>query len=190
MQITGDCRVGEAAKVAPRVQRLIGVPRWPLLLWLAMILVFVALGGMAGAQAGWWLHVPSLISLLGGIFLGSWLSWALGLPLYRRLHIRVFRKHFLDRGGVDPLPLTVELTPDHLTHTLGAVRRTIPWSAVTHLLGPPGFWVFVAQGEAIYLPRRLFADPAAERAFVAEALSFMGEAAKARSPQAAAFILA
>jgi len=44
--------------------------------------------------------------------------------------------------------------------------------------------VFLVQSSAMVLPRRFFASPEAERAFIAEALSHMTEAARARSPDA------
>ena len=58
---------------------------------------------------------------------------------------------------------------------------------VTEMFPSRGYWVLMAQASPLFAPKRLFASADDERRFVAEALSRMSEASRARSKEAVAF---
>jgi MFS family permease len=138
---------------------------------------------------------------LGGYFLVSWAwpgeEWGVLLGVivgvvafrlfWRRLLVRRFRDRLTARGVAMELPLSVEIGPEALVNEVGGVKRIVQWPAVTELFHSHGYWIFICQGDPIFVPDRLFASTKEQRACVAAALSHMSESAKARSGDAVAF---
>jgi hypothetical protein len=58
---------------------------------------------------------------------------------------------------------------------------TIPWPAISEISLGGANWVIFSQTMAYYLPRRLFADTAAEGAFITACRAHLSVAAQARS---------
>ena len=81
----------------------------------------------------------------------------------------------------------VEIGPSGLVEDARAAHIVVQWYGVSELFYSRGYWVFLAQGQFYFVPERYFADAAAERAFLTEALSYMTEEARERSVDAATF---
>jgi hypothetical protein len=94
------------------------------------------------------------------------------------------RKALADRGQSYEQALTLRLMPEALVYDLADLTMTARWPCVTDLYQTKKHWVFLVQSSAMVLPRRFFATPEAERDFIAEAMSRMADAARARSPDA------
>jgi hypothetical protein len=58
---------------------------------------------------------------------------------------------------------------------------------VSELYRAKGYWIFLVQSEPWFAPDRFFVSDDEKRAFIAEALSHMSEAARARSQEAVKF---
>ena len=156
-----------------------------------------------GSMFGYYLALGALIAgcTVGGYFLVNWMlpgeDWGallgllVGSVLYRlfwnKLIVSRFRDRLAARGVAMELPLRVDIGPEALVNEVGGVKRVVQWPAVTELFHSHGYWIFIAQAESIFAPERLFTSAQEQRAFVAAALSYMTEAAKARSTYAAGF---
>jgi hypothetical protein len=142
-----------------------------------------------------------LVCMLGlGIPLGRWAtgSWltaaltveaaifglVLGVIIVQVSAGPLMRKALAERGQRYELPLTFRLTPEALVYDLADLTMSASWPCVTDLYRTGKHWVFLVQSSAFVLPRRFFASPEAERTFIAEALSRMPDAARARSADA------
>lgn len=144
------------------------------ILLVCMLTVGILLGGWI---SGLWLTaVMSVDFAIGGLLLGLLLVQALAAP--------AMRKALAARGQNPRLALTLRLTPKTIVYDLVDLTMTASWSCVTDLYQTRRHWVFLAQSSAMVLPRRFFATLEAEREFIAEALSLMTDAARARSPDA------
>lgn len=186
MHIEGGIVVGEAARYAARAAARINGHPVPMLiangLILAMMAVLMVL--YAGLQAvfDWpgWLFAPALIAsaVIGTVAgLGAGRAWA----------IRFARRALGSRGLTSPVPVYFELTPEGITTRTGRSETRAPWSAVSDLLKAGPYWVAIIESCPAYLPRRLFATPADEKAFVSEMLERMTPDAKSRSTDAVRF---
>ncbi|MGA0601448.1 hypothetical protein ACO2Q3_12160 [Caulobacter sp. KR2-114] len=187
MQLETQIRVGEAARAGTMVAR-----RWggggaaAILVSLCVAVVGMSAANMAVRAAGAGLGLShdhlNLAALIGSLVVGL----GVALPISTRI-LRAVAKWRMARGGVvGPFPARYELTDDAFIYTLGEITRTVPWRVTSELLLARGWWVLMAQAEPLYLPRRAFADPAAEQAFVGEILRRLPPAARARSARAMA----
>jgi hypothetical protein len=140
----------------------------------------------------------------GGLLLGlavellvkgnDWFAFAgvcIGLICYRLFGRKVvlwrFRRQTTSKGIPLDMPVCMTVSPDSLSYELADVAQRAKWTAVSELFWASGYWVFLVQVTPWYAPMRLFKDKDAERAFVREALSYMSDAARERSPDAVAF---
>ena len=64
------------------------------------------------------------------------------------------------------------------------------WPAFTELVSTPAYRILVVQRSAHVVPRRLFASVEVEKAFISAIWDHLSEAARARSPKAAAYLAA
>ena len=115
---------------------------------------------------------------------GAGIGTIAGLVLIQLVAGPAMRRALAKRGQAYEQDVTFRLSPDAISFDLGDLAMTARWSGVTDLYRTRKYWVFLVQSSAMVLPRRFFASSEAERAFVAEALSRMTEAARARSPDA------
>ncbi len=147
-----------------------------------VVVCMLALGIPLGAWAsGSWLSATmSVESALGGLLLGVFIvQWLAGPAM---------RKALAERGQRYEQALTLRLTPDALVYDLGDLTMTANWPCVTDLYRTRKYWVFLVQSSAMVLPHRFFATTEAEREFMAEAMSRMSDAARARSSDAVRFV--
>jgi hypothetical protein len=121
----------------------------------------------------------------------GWFGMFTGAVLYQRickgLTVARFRKRLIQKGSPAELPLRMEIAPENLLYDVGDVKHMAKWSCVSEVFPSHGYWIFLAQASPFFAPKRFFADPDAERAFLKEALAHMSEAARGRSKEAVAF---
>lgn len=181
-------RAGEAMAAARVVGRRFGCPPWMLLVMLlaggVVGFVVCVVGDLAERLFG----LPKGIAPLLDLALGFAALWYGVLPAYRRWVTGRFRKTLSVRGMPADVPVEVEIGPEGVRQNYGDLVYAARWTRVSDLMRAGEYWVFVALGQPIYVPRRFFATPEAERAFLAAALDHMDEASRARSPQATAFL--
>jgi hypothetical protein len=176
MEASGILAVGESAAAMAYVKARRGLsPRQvKAILLVSMLAIGIPLGVLA---SGTWLAAAlSALFTINGLILGTFIGNGLAVP--------AMRKALADRGQSYELALTLRLTPDAVVYDLADLKMTAAWPCVTDLCRTRKHWVFLVQSSAMVLPRRFFATPEAEREFIAEALSRMTSAARARSPDA------
>lgn len=147
-----------------------------------VILSMLAVGIPAGVWV-WGAWLPAILAVEASI-----LGLGLGLLIVHLTTGPRLRRALALRGQTPELSVTLVQTAEGLVQDLGDVVMSARWSCVTDLYLTRKHWVFLVQSSAIVLPRRFFATSEVERAFIAEALSHMPEAAKARSPDATRFV--
>lgn len=112
------------------------------------------------------------------------IGWVIGLRLCQRLSSAAYNR-MLDASGM-PAQNTFRaiLSPDGVTLTSERQSFFGSWATISDLMLIDAYWAFVCDGMGLFVPRRFFATPEQERAFLAEALSFMTERSRGRSPDA------
>ncbi len=184
MQVSGILKAGEASATAAAVgARLRGSQIY---LWIVMA-VLMAVGAVLAFGVGFLLHVKEPLDYAPlGFLVGAW-SY---VYIARRIVIHLFRRRLVARGLSSDLPMSVELSPDGVIYEIGDIRQTAKWRAVTDLFKSRDYWIFLAQGSAMFAPMRFFKSTDEERAFIATALDRMPPEARARSDQAVQFVKA
>jgi hypothetical protein len=139
----------------------------------------MASGYLLGGQIIWAGDDLSLLGMGVGLGVGIILHWI----LFPRLLRSQVRKQQAARGLPQNYALTIEVG-DELVRAIGGIAQHINWSCISELFPAGNCWVFLAQFNPIYVPKKLFADAAAERQFLAESLAHMTPSARRRSAQA------
>lgn len=178
--VSGTCAFGETDKFDEEINKRLGVVRSQVATTLGFFLV---VGG------------PALIGLLVwrpdhnfGVAVGAVLGIFLWNFVDKKWREAVYNKQFAMRGGTDTYPITVSVTASGLAYEDGTISSTAKWAHVSELLLIDDTWFFLVQMSTFcHVPKRLFKDGPIERSFIAEALSFMAEAARARSEDAVKF---
>lgn len=177
MEATGILAVGESATAMAYIKARRGVsPRQMKAIFLiCMLAVGIPLG--AWASGSWLAATLSVEFALVGA--------GAGMLIIQKLAGPSMRKALAERGQAYEQVLTLRLTPEALVYDLADLKMIARWPCVTDLYRTRKYWVFLVQSSAMVLPRRFFAAPEAEHDFIAEAMSRMTDAARARSPDAA-----
>jgi hypothetical protein len=178
--LSGDLQVGEASAAARDLRYRVHGSMFGLYLALAALLAVCVVGGYF------------LVDLIApgedwGALLGAIVALVTYRFFWRKALVSRFRKRFTAQGLPLELPLRIEIGPEALVNEVGGVKRIVQWPVVTELFNSHGYWIFVAQADAIFTPARLFASEQEQRDFIAAAVSHMSEAAKSRSARAVAF---
>jgi hypothetical protein len=176
MEASGVFTAGEsnAAMAYVKARRGVSPRRVKTILVVCMLALGIPLG--AWVSGSWLSATMSVEFALGGLLLGVFMVQLLAGP--------AMRKALAERGQRYEQALTLRLTPEALVYDLADLTMTANWPCVTDLYRTRKYWVFLVQSSAMVLPRRFFATPGAEREFIAEAMSRMTDAARARSPDA------
>ena len=176
MEATGVLAAGESTAAVAYIKARRGLsPRQVKVILMACIL---AVGIPVGAwTSGSWLAAAMSVEF-------AVLGLGVGLLVIQMLAGPSMRKALAKRGQAYEQSLTLRLTPEALVYDLADVTMTARWPCVTDLYQTRKYWVFLVQSSAMVLPRRFFTTPQAERDFIAEAMSRMTDAARARSPDA------
>jgi len=178
MEATGTIRVGESAAALAYIKGRRGVS--PRQSKAVLVLCMVATGVPVAIWAAnsWMFGLIAVEAVLAGLVVGLFAIQALMGPS--------LRKALAARGQSETLAMSLRLSADGLVQDLGDVVLSARWACVTDVFRTRKYWVFLVQSSAIVLPRRFFATPEAERAFLAEVVARMPETARARSGDAVA----
>ncbi|TPG56073.1 YcxB family protein [Sphingomonas glacialis] len=185
MKVTGTIAAGESTSALAHIKGRRGIsPRQTkLVLLVCMAAVGIPVGAWTG---GAWTAGTITAAAITVEF--AFLGLALGAFIIGRLAGPSLRNALARRGQAYEQPLTFELTPESLVYNLADVTMAARWSCVTDLYQTRRYWVFLVQSSAMVLPRRFFADRAAEQDFIAAVTARMTAAALARSPDASRFV--
>lgn len=180
MEATGVLAAGETTAAMAYIKGRRGVsPRqMKLILLVCMLAIGIPVGGWV---SGSWFAATISIEFA---FVGVWV----GLLAIQRLAGSSMRKALAKRGQAYEQTLSLRLTPEALVYDLGDLTMTANWRCVTDLFQTRKSWVFLVQSSVMVLPRRFFTTAEAEHNFIAEAMSLMTDAARARSLDAARLI--
>jgi hypothetical protein len=178
--VSGTIRIGEAAPTARSTLKRQRGSKWPLILtMLAMWLGGGAIGFAVGHYAGWEEILCAGAGALVGVF---------AYPRFcRMISVWQFRKTLTGKGVPLDLQTRMQITADEIVYETGDVVAHARWRAVSELYYAKGYWIFLVQSSPWTVPDHFFSEANQKRAFIAEALSYMSEAARARSPQAVKF---
>jgi len=176
MEASGILAAGESSSAMAyiKARRGVSLRQTKAILIVCMLAVGTPVG--AWASGSWFTAILSVEFALGGLLLGVFILQRLAGP--------AMRKALAERGQRYEQALTLRVTPEALVYDLADLTMTASWPCVTDLYRTRKYWVFLVQSSAMVLPRRFFATPGAEREFIAEAMSRMSGAARARSPDA------
>ena len=187
-EASGDFRFGAAQSAArPLARRMFadtGLARYGLAIFLV------------GALAGLWGLAALGVSLAhgsnalanGAIAALMMVVWGLAATIgYGQWRMWTVSRIWLSRGMTNPFPMSYVADEAGLTVRQPGQETHVAWSVVTEVAPARKHWLLMANMDAYAVPRAFFADAAAERAFVAEAVRHLTAAARARSPEAIAF---
>lgn len=176
MEATGVLAVGESTTALAYIKARRGLS--PRQVKVILMVCILAVGIPVGAwTSGSWLAAAMSVEF-------AVLGLGVGLLVIQMLAGPSMRKALAKRGQAYEQSLTLRLTPEALVYDLADMTMTARWPCVTDLYQTRKYWVFLVQSSAMVLPRRFFTTPQAERDFIAEAMSRMTDAARARSPDA------
>lgn len=177
MEVVGEVAMAEAQKACgPLGKRLFGWSRYIWLVHLALIMV-------AGLAA------QTLIDILveGGFGVFGFIVIVLGgIPLMARAIRANQRKAWAKRGVPVASSVIYRLTEESLVLDGPLTETRLRWTGLTEIAPGRDAWLFIGQGAAYFLPKRLFVDAAAEQAFLGACLAKMKPEARARSVEAVA----
>ena len=182
VEAQAEVKLGEAIKPAAEAQAR--VYRGEIAGTVALALPFVG-GIVAGTAAGmavsaWypqWGSWPTSILSIAGMTIGLFV----GLRAYAHQHSRGFLAA-LCRMGSPPLFATrFRFGPEGIETVNERVSHRIAWPAVLFVVPSRDHWLVQADTLTIAIPRRAFADPAAEQAFLELAEASISEEARSRS---------
>lgn len=174
-RVSGNYALGEADTATNAIRARQGASIWP-----PMLVLFAFIGG--GSALGTWISYRFNTSF--GVIFGALVAGALAMPLMRRMGQAGLRRAMQARGLPTHVEVTIELTPEALVRRAGDTVVIAPWSNVTDLFFHRPYWIFMAFGAPIPVPRRFFADETEEIEFLQRALHLMSEGARQRSPEA------
>ena len=180
MKATGILAAGETTTAMAYIKGRRGVS--PRHMKLILLVCMLAIGIPIGA----WVSDSWVAATVSVEF--AFIGLGVGLLIIQRLSDPSMRKALVERGQAYEQPLTLHLTSEALVYDLGDLTMTANWRCVTDLFATRKYWVFLVQSSATILPRRFFITPEAEHNFIAEAMSRMTDAARARSSDAARVI--
>ena len=177
-----DIELGEAYKPAADAQARIyrGELKGSALLALLFTggLMFGTAAGMAISvyypQLGSW--ATSIFSLVGMTF-----GLFLGLRAYSRQHLGGFLAALRKMGSPPVFPTQFRFGPEAIETENERVSHRVAWDAVLFVVPSRDHWLVQADTLTLAVPRRAFADPATEQAFLDLAQARISAEARGRS---------
>ena len=180
-KVSGVIGTFESRRVLPAIAlRVVGLWRFA---WIALLMLFVFSIGLAVSVME---HVDSRVdgakgaALIGCVVVG--LLSVLGL--YRLLQNKIDRCWYV-RGVPPQIAISFAAEADGLHISSDFNRLVVFWTGFSEVSLEDSYWVLLNAGYAHYVPRRLFASPADERAFFSTVLDKLTPQARARSERAA-----
>jgi hypothetical protein len=125
--------------------------------------------------------IPALFALIVVIFVGSIQNWAVR---------RAYLKNFTRLAIPTEIEATFEILPEGLRLSTDRITILPKWHAVDTVESAGTGWVISADHLTFLVPSASFADPDAERAFLAALLDKLTPEARERSRRASAFAAA
>lgn len=176
MEVSGVIQAGESAAALGAIKGRRGLsPRW------ARVILLLPIMAVAIPINAW---ITGSLTKGAGVVECVIISAFAGGLIVRGLAPPMMRQALARRDQAFDQALTVRLTPQAVVYDLDHLVMTADWACVTDLYRTKRYWVFLVQSSAMVLPRRLFATAQDEARFIAQAVSFMTPAARARSPDA------
>jgi hypothetical protein len=123
--------------------------------------------------------------LIGGVA-GLWL----GQRRLGTIFDKAYHAELAQRGSPAEADCEWELGENGIVSRSARGDTTTRWEAINEVFRAGEFWIVLADVTALTIPRRAFADEAAERAFIAALLARLPQLARERSRDAAKFAAA
>ena len=182
VEACADIKLGEAYK--PAAEAHARIYRGELAGTFLLALPFVG-GVMLGTAAGMaialyfpqWGSWPTSILSLAGMMVGL----VVGLRLYSRRHLTGFLGGLRKMGSPPLFPTQFRFGPEGVEIENERVSHRIAWQAVLFVAPSHEHWLLQADTLTLAIPRRAFADPAAEQAFLDLVQARISEEARGRS---------
>lgn len=182
LEASADIELGEAFKPAAAAHARIYRGEFKGTMWLALLFVAgIILGSAAGmavsARFPQWGDWPTSFLSIAGMTAGL----VLGLRAYSRQHLGGFLAALRKMGSPPVLPTKFRLTPEAIETVNERVSHRIAWDAVLFVAPGPDHWLVQADTLTLAVPRRAFADPKAEEAFLDFVQARISDEARTRS---------
>lgn len=178
MEASGEIGTFEARKAcAPLNKHVLGWRRH--FQW--YVVVPMLLGGSIG---GWLLDLVAP----GWGFVANLSAAAIGIVLLLRFAPKMAQDAWRIRGVPPRMDMTYRIEDQTLVIVGPTTEVRLVWWSVSEIIPGRDCWLFVGMGVSYFLPRRFFADLAAEKAFLSACLEKMSPEARTRSPKAAALV--
>ena len=176
MQISGEMTIGETRFAQPALQKiLLGWRRFGYLVYFGLLVFILFVVGelgkyLPGPIAGSPFEPILLMAAVFGVWRGYvWWARTSVTAGWRRL------------GAPDLSKVTFEAAPDAFVIDTPGYKVSIPWNGVL-MVGPDrSYWIFMIRGLAYCVPKRFFASPDAESAFLDQVWAALPPEAQARS---------
>ena len=187
-EASGDFRFGAAQPAARTLSRRMFADTGPARYGLAVFLGAAVLGLWGVAALGVRLAQGNDALANGAITMLMVVVWVVALVIgYGQWRMWTVSRIWLSRGMTNPFAMSYVADEGGLTVRQPGQQTHVAWSAVTEVAPARKHWLLMANMDAYAVPKAFFADAAAERAFIAEAVRRLSPAALARSPEAIAF---
>jgi hypothetical protein len=180
VEIAGEIGIFENQKACgPLRKHLFGAKRFAQWWFVAGLLVVISVSDWA---------VERILPGMGGLGIlaatvGAWVLWF-------RYARTLAPKAWMARGVPAISPITYRIEDAALVlDSVTSVTR-VAWSGMSQIAPGNQAWLFIGPGQAWFLPTRLFADKAVERAFLAACFEKLSLEAKARSKEVAVLVAA
>lgn len=162
--------------------------RWNLPFGLGLGIGSVAVGQLFTGILAVLFRLPASASGMIGLVSSLVVLCFVAIPTWRWFVNRRYKKRLAKQGVSGPLPTSYEIAPDQFVYRIGGVTRSARWEVLTEVFLAADWWVLMLQGEACYVPRRVFKSRSAEQSFVEAILQKLSDDARLRSPDVARFM--
>ena len=173
-----DIVLGEAIRPASEAQRRIYGGGSVNIILCALVFAVISVAGSFGSVALYPAigrladFLPLVTFVIGGVA---------AIWLYARLHMSGFLKALRKIGSPGVVSSRFRFTEDEIAINTDRMSYRTPWSAVLLIAPTPAHWAIQVDTTTLAIPKRAFASPADEQAFIELAKACLGEDARARS---------
>lgn len=182
MQVSGQMQMGETAAASWALSRANGFGMLSFIVYLAAVVVAMLVVSNVVSIA---LPADVADALSLPVIMGAAVLSVFAVMRWRRWRMR---RTQIARGGLVSTPVSFRIAEDALVLEQPHVLMRVNWPGVSEILSLKAYWIFVVSGMGYCLPRRFFADAAAERSFIRLVLERIEPAARERSGKAATFV--
>lgn len=178
IEASADVVLGEAIRPAAEAQsRVYGGGIGIILLCALTFGTVAALGPWVGLwlnfAIGGWGDLVAILFLIGA-GIGA-------VAMYARLHQREFLKSLRKIGSPGILRTRFCFDEHRIAIDTDRISYRVPWSSILLVASTPTHWLLQVDTTTLAIPKRAFASPSDEQAFVELAKTSISEAARGRS---------